>query len=108
MQNNAPQFNVIESVNPVTNVTVLAGEKYSTDQASEVGKGQRVWNGLLKEMESLLAAHQLSLEGGDIQMSPMLEFDPKSEIFTGSGAESANRFLRREYRKGFAVPEIIT
>ena len=37
----------------------------------------------------------------------MLEIDPASGRFTGDGAEGANKWLRRDYRKGFEVPETV-
>jgi hypothetical protein len=36
----------------------------------------------------------------------MLEVDVANEVFTGPHAEAANRFLKREYRNGYVVPEI--
>jgi hypothetical protein len=42
-----------------------------------------------------------------IRLSPMLEFDPAAERFVGEHAETANRFLKREYREPFVVPELV-
>jgi hypothetical protein len=39
-------------------------------------------------------------------MSEVLSFDPETEKFTGENADEPNKLLTREYRKGFAVPEI--
>jgi len=55
---------------------------------------------------SMLAAHGLDLDGGEILASPILEIDQASGQFTGIDANAANRFLKREYREGFVVPEI--
>jgi hypothetical protein len=38
----------------------------------------------------------------------MLEFDPQKETFTGASATpEALALLRREYRKGFEMPETV-
>jgi hypothetical protein len=57
-------------------------------------------------MEQLLRAHGIGLESAEIKLSPMLELDTKSEQFVGPGADMANRFLKREYRPPFVVPDI--
>jgi len=35
-----------------------------------------------------------------------LTFDEATETFTGAGADEANKYLRREYRPGFEVPQL--
>jgi hypothetical protein len=35
----------------------------------------------------------------------MLSIDPKTQRFVGEHAAQANAFIRREYRRGFEVPE---
>ncbi|MEN8128161.1 MAG: Gfo/Idh/MocA family oxidoreductase [Planctomycetota bacterium] len=40
-------------------------------------------------------------------LGPVLSFDGTTEQFTGTMAEQANALLKREYRKGWNVPEII-
>ncbi len=54
----------------------------------------------------MLAAHGLDLDGGEILASPILEIDQASGQFTGAAAVQANTFLKREYREGYAVPEM--
>jgi len=56
-----------------------------------------------------MVAH-LEANAVDIQKTPpilgaFLQFDPETERFTGEFAEEANRHLKREYRRGFAVPD---
>ena len=36
----------------------------------------------------------------------MLELDVEKGRFTGDSAEAANKFIKREYRKGYEVPEL--
>ena len=58
-------------------------------------------------MGKLLKAHGLSIESAGIRLSPLLTIDAKTEKFVGSGSEAANQFLKREYRTGYEVPEIV-
>ena len=51
---------------------------------------------------------QIESNGGDISkivLGPKLTFDPKAEKFTGNDSAGANKLLRYEMRKEFAVPE---
>ena len=59
------------------------------------------------DWQSPLAHYGLGIESADIKLSPLLTVDPKTEQFVGSNAEAANQFLKREYRNGYEVPEII-
>lgn len=49
-----------------------------------------------------LADNGVDLDKYPISMGPMLEFDPKKEVFTNSA--EANAVLHREYRKPFVCP----
>ncbi|MGY8768964.1 MAG: hypothetical protein ACKVH8_11135 [Pirellulales bacterium] len=42
----------------------------------------------------------------DLSLSPMLTVDVEKEQFVGSHADDANNFLKREYRKGYEVPDL--
>ncbi len=53
-----------------------------------------------------LAAAHCHLGNIAYRVGATLAFDPQQEKFTGADAEAANALLRRDYRKGFEVPEI--
>ena len=89
----------------LANVTYQTGKTFTYDDAKQVEKGSQLWTSVLGDMDKLLKAHGLNLESTDIKLSPLLTIDPKTEQFTGSGAKSANQLLKREYRKGYEVPE---
>ena len=57
------------------------------------------------EMTDLLKAHSMDINQANLKLSKMLLIDPVSERFVGEGSEQANRFLKREYRAPFVVPE---
>jgi hypothetical protein len=56
-----------------------------------------------ERMEDHLKANGVKLEDTTYQVGPKLAFDAKNESFVDS--EAANKFLTREYRKPFVVPE---
>jgi hypothetical protein len=88
----------------LANIAVQAGGDFSLADAKAM-VDVPVWQDLLKEMEGTMAAHGIS--GDDaLRLSPILEVDAKAEKFVGDHAEQANRWLKREYRKGFEVKEI--
>ncbi|MCA9140016.1 MAG: gfo/Idh/MocA family oxidoreductase, partial [Planctomycetales bacterium] len=89
----------------LANIAFQAGTKFSQDAAREVKLEQ--WNAVLGEMEEHLAAHDLKLDGDEIKLSPMLHLDTKSEQFVGENSDVANSLLKRQYRKGYEVPEIV-
>jgi hypothetical protein len=55
-----------------------------------------------------LAANEIALKSGDIRVGQMLEVDAAKETFIGNSATpEALALLRREYRAGFEVPEVV-
>ena len=89
----------------LANVAYRSGSQFSRDQANEVGLQQ--WQSLISDMDEHLKAHDLELESSDIHLSPMLTLDEKTEQFVGDNAEAGNKFLKRQYRKGYEVPELV-
>ena len=88
----------------LANIAFRTGRRFSADEARTIEI--EPWQQLLEEMETHAKAHGLSLEGGDFRLSPMLELDLESEQFIGANAIAANQLLKREYRKGYEVPEL--
>jgi hypothetical protein len=88
----------------LANIAFRAGSHFTQDRASEIKDPN--WGQLLEEMQKHLAAHGSSLSNSEIKLSPVLEVDTVKEEFVGTHAEVANRFLKREYRAPFVVPEI--
>jgi hypothetical protein len=88
----------------LANVAYQAGSKFSRNEANEVGVKQ--WNGLIKEMDKHLDAHNIAMESDTIRLSPLMTLDEKTQRFVGNGANAGNKFLKRQYRKGYQVPEL--
>jgi hypothetical protein len=85
------------------NVAFMSGQKFSRGDADVVSV--EAWQSLLGQTEKHLAAHGLSLDDDAIKLSPMLSLNEEGR-FVGDHAEAANKLLKREYRKGYEVPEI--
>ncbi len=91
----------------LANIAFRAGSAGTRDAASLVKNDRGVWSGLVGEMKTHLGAHGIDINSDQIRFSPMLQVDVEKEVFVGEQNETANRFIRREYRKGFEVPELV-
>ena len=90
----------------VANVAFRAGRPFKLADTKQVTDGAEMWEGLVESMNDLLTAHGIAMESDAVKLSPMLEMDVAAEKFVGDNAATANGFLKREYRKGYEVPEI--
>jgi predicted dehydrogenase len=88
----------------LANIAFRAGKSYSTDDAKKLS--EKPWLELVDSMSALLRRHTLDIDSAGLKLSPMLTIDAKTQRFVGENAEIANQFIRREYRKGYEVPEI--
>jgi hypothetical protein len=88
----------------LANVAFRTGKNQDKEAADGIELEQ--WTTLMGEMDEHLDSHKLSRLSDDIRVSPMLELDAKTEQFVGSGSNTANQFLNREYRKGYEVPDL--
>jgi hypothetical protein len=88
----------------IANIAYLAGSAFDKERSLHVGVD--IWDALLQEMHAHLQAHSVAPSDKAILISSMLELDPDSGRFIGEGSEAANKWLKREYRKGYEVPEI--
>ncbi len=87
----------------LANVAFRAGGSFSQEQLmaeTEVAP----WNHLVGGMTSHLS--KFGVDARTLKSCPTLVHDSKNERFVGAHAESANRFLRREYRPGYEVRKI--
>jgi predicted dehydrogenase len=91
----------------LANIAFRTGGAYSAAAAAQLQDASGQWQGLLSEMQQLLTAHGIPMNSSQIRLSPLLEIDVAAEKFVGENADAANRFLKREYREPFVVPELI-
>jgi hypothetical protein len=88
----------------LANISFRAGSQMSIEQAREVKVPQ--WQQLINEMEDHLNVYGKKISDKEIKMSPLLELSDDGSQFVGEGSDAANVFLKREYRKGFEVPDM--
>ena len=84
------------------NIAYKLGTKLDRDDAAQIK--QSTWTHLLKETDEQLGGIGLSLDDDAIKLSPLMSLNEEGR-FIGDNAEAANKLLKREYRKGFEVPE---
>lgn len=84
----------------------LAAKKFDRQEAEEQIKGFQPWNDVVDDFYGHMEANEIDVQKEDIKLGAMLEIDPAKETFVGESATpEALKLLRRDYRKGFAVPE---
>lgn len=89
----------------LANIAVRTGAAMRHDAVMSVQL--QPWLTMMQELHNHAAAWNVSPESGEIKVSAMLELDAATGRFTGAGSEAANGFWKREYRRGFAVPESV-
>ena len=90
----------------LANIACRMGNPYSHTSAETAAQKLPAWTQLVERLEKQIADNGVDIAKSDFKLSPVLEFDPKTEQFTGESANTANKFLRRQYtRPEFAVPE---
>lgn len=90
----------------LANIAFRTGSQFTRENAAKIKDDQGIWGGLLGEMEQHLAAYSMKLDSAPIQLGPVLEVDVEREVFVGQHAALANKYLKREYRAPYIVPEI--
>ncbi len=88
----------------LANLAFRAGGGLSIAEYRKIGVES--WQVLLGEMQTHIQAHGMQLNDKAIRLSPPLELDATTGRFIGEHAAVANGLLKREYRKGFEVPEL--
>ena len=87
----------------LANIAFEAGKEYRSEDA--LGVDVPEWKALLEEMKSHLQNHSLELDKAGLKLSQMLHIDPATQRFVGEGADEANKYIKRQYRAPFVVPE---
>ena len=90
----------------LANIAYRMGKPCTSEAISKATQENEPFETLVGAMKSHLADYKVDLESTDIKLSSILEFDTKTEQFTGDFSADANSFLKRKYREGFVVPEI--
>ena len=90
----------------LANVAYRLGQSYSPDQAEAAARGFAPWQELLEQFNTHVQTHAGDLAHANLKLSSMLELNPATESFTGpSATPEAQALLKREYRKGYEMPQ---
>ena len=91
----------------LANISYRLGAEGPLDSGSAGFGGCKEAADAFDRMKAHLQANKVDPSTVVAHAGPKLTFDPKSERFTGDGAEKANVLLGREYRKGFEVKDVV-
>ncbi len=86
------------------NISYLLGKKGSADEVRAAIKGQPDAEATFQRMVEHLKVNDVDLAATPLAVGPVLTMDSRKEVFTGGGADAANKLLTREYRAPFIVP----
>jgi hypothetical protein len=90
------------------NISWRLGQSYNREQAEAAVKDFQPWNDVIADFHQHLKNNELDAGKLDIKMGAMLEIDAEKETFVGDTATAeALALLKREYRAGFEVPEVV-
>ncbi len=89
----------------MANIAFQVGGNYASERANEYASEVPLWGELQTEMSQHLKSHGVKIT--DLTLGSKLTFDSEAGAFTGESAEQANGFLKRKYRAGFEVPELV-
>lgn len=91
------------------NISWQLGEAHNKEYCRDRAKASldlEPWHEVLEEFHTHLDANEVNWLKEDVVLGKMLEIDAEKETFTGESAtDEALALLKREYRKGFEVPE---
>jgi predicted dehydrogenase len=86
----------------LANISYRLGREQPLARSAEAFGGDREGTETLAAMREHLQANEVALNETNLRVGRRLRMDPRTERFLGD--EEANRYLTREYRRGFEVP----
>jgi hypothetical protein len=90
----------------LANIAFRAGGPFSRTGAQQVAREAEQWAPVVLGLAQALQAHGTTMDEASVKLSAMLEVDVERGVFSGPHADTANPFLKREYRDPFVVPEL--
>ncbi len=90
------------------NMSWRLGQAGDYDLAKAQLKDFQPWQEVIEDTPAHLAANEITLKSGEFRVGTMLEIDSDKETLVGPNATpEALAMLKREYREGFEVPEMV-
>lgn len=90
----------------MANISYRIGAASAPEAIAEATRFNPQFAASFESCQGHLRANGVNLGKTPLVMGPWVSLDPASERFTGEFAKQANALAMREYRKGFAVPEL--
>jgi hypothetical protein len=87
------------------NISYRCGKEAMASEVDAALKSNSQAAEAFDRMKEHLVKNGCDLSKQKIVLGPHLTFDPKTEKFTGQGAEAANKLVKRDYRKPYEIPE---
>ena len=89
------------------NISIQAGKEASESKLTRTVAKDVHLNEAYGRYAEQLAAWKIDPKDDRWTMGRTLKIDAEKEKFTGWGSSAANKYLRRNYRKGYVVPETV-
>jgi predicted dehydrogenase len=89
------------------NVCFQAGDHRELGQKAQSAINHPGWEELIEQTIEHLNSHGIDPGDQAIRMSHWMELDTKTGRFVGKYAEQGNALIKRQYRAGYAVPQIV-
>lgn len=87
------------------NISYRSGKEALAGDITDAIKANSQASESFDRMKEHLAANNVDLKKTPIILGPNLTMDLKSERFTGEFSDIANKYVKREYRKPYEIPE---
>lgn len=88
------------------NISQRLGSAISQEQLREQCNSEGLRGDVFGRMLEHALAHESDFTKREMLLGPSLEFDPKTERFTGPLADRGNALIKGDYRESFEIPEL--
>ena len=89
----------------MANISYYIGKEATAGQCSGALGGNKMKEEVYDRFASHLDKNGVDITKNKPTLGPLLSFDPDKELFTGDGAEKANKLVKGDYRKEFSIPD---
>ena len=89
----------------MANISYRSGSRASRDELAAAACGSDEMKDAFGRFAGHLEANEVDINKAGVVLGASLTMDAKKERFVGSMSEIANRYVSKNYRKGFEVPE---
>jgi predicted dehydrogenase len=87
------------------NISYRAGQDVSAEQVDAQVKSNNQLAESVDRMKEHLAKNEVDLKKTKITLGAPLTIDPKAQRFIGENADAGNKYIKRDYRKPYEIPE---